>query len=131
MEDSWFLSALMLVNANTSKLETKEMKSQRELYIVIDEMTNTLEHLGKKTEKHNEDSSNRISQLEAYLTATPDELDHYFHHAFPAYTEKEETGMLKGENETLKEEKNKLRHAMYEKNISMKRLTETLNKERA
>lgn len=39
--------------------------------------------------------------------------------------------MLKSETETLKEEKSKLRHAMDEKNISMKRLTETLNKERA
>ena len=48
MEDSWLLSTPMSPNANTLTLETKETKSQRELYIVINEMTNTLEHFGKK-----------------------------------------------------------------------------------
>ena len=48
MEDSWLLSAPMSLNANTPTLETKETKSQRELYIVINEMTITLEHFGKK-----------------------------------------------------------------------------------
>ena len=70
MEESWLLSTPMSLNANTLTLETKEMKTQRELFIVIDEMTNTLEHSGKKLEQQKEDSSNRISQLEACLTAT-------------------------------------------------------------
>ena len=48
MEDSWLLSTPMSPNANTPTLETKETKSQRELYIVINEMTNTLEHFEKK-----------------------------------------------------------------------------------
>ena len=48
MEDSWLLSTPMSPNANMLTLETKETKSQRELYIVINEMTNTLEHFGKK-----------------------------------------------------------------------------------
>ena len=38
----------MSLNANTPTLGTKETKTQRELYIVINEMTNTLEHFGKK-----------------------------------------------------------------------------------
>ena len=48
MEDSWLLSTPMPPNANTPTLETKETKTQEELYIVINEMTNTLEHFGKK-----------------------------------------------------------------------------------
>ena len=48
MEDSWLLSTPIPLNANTPTLETKETKTQRELYIVINEMTNTLEHFGKK-----------------------------------------------------------------------------------
>ena len=62
-------------------METKKTTTQRELYIVINEMTNTLKHFGKKTEQQNEDSSNRISQLKAYLTATLDEFEHYIHQA--------------------------------------------------
>ena len=42
------------VNANTPTLKTRETKTQRELDIVTDEMTNTLEHFGKKIEKQNE-----------------------------------------------------------------------------
>ena len=102
----------MPVNANTLTLETKETKTQRELYVVINEMTNTLEHFGKKIEQQNEDSSNRISQLEACLTAILSEFEHYIHQAISAYTEKGEIGMLKSEIETLKEN-SKLRHDMF------------------
>ena len=42
MEDSWLLSTPMPPNANTPILETREMKTERELYIVINEMTDTL-----------------------------------------------------------------------------------------
>ena len=45
MKDSWLLSTPMLLNANI--LEMKEKKTQRELFIVIGEMRNILEHLGK------------------------------------------------------------------------------------
>ena len=93
-------------------------------------MTNTLEDFGKKIEQQNEDSSSRISQLEACLMATLDEFEHYIRQAIPAYTEKKEIGMLKSEIETLKEENSKLRHDIYEKDTSIKRLTETLNEER-
>ena len=130
MEDSLLLSTTMPLNANTPTLETKERKTQRELYIVINEITNTLEHFGKKIEQQNQGSSNRISQLEACLTATLDEFKLYIHQAIPAYTKKEEIGMLKSEIETLKKENSKLRHNMCEKDISIKRLTETLNEER-
>ena len=109
----------------------KETKTQRELYIVINEMTNTLEHFGKKIEQQKEDSSNRISQLQACLMATLDEFEHYICQAIPGYTEKEEIGMLKSGIETLKEENSKLRHGMCEKDISIKHLTKTLNEERA
>ena len=81
-------------------------------------------------EQQNEDSSNRISQLEACLTATLDELEHYIRQAIPAYTEKEEIGMLKSEIETLKEENSKLRQDICEKDISIKHLTETINEEK-
>ena len=57
MEGSWLLSTSMPRNVNTPTLETK---IQRELYIVIHEMTNTLEHFGKKIEQQKEDSSSRI-----------------------------------------------------------------------
>ena len=117
----------MPLNGNSPILETKETKLLRELHIVINEMTNTLEHFGKKIEQQNEDSSNRISQLEACLTATLDEFKHYIHQAIPAYTKKEETGMLKTEIETLKEENSKLRNDMCEKDILITHLTETLN----
>ena len=75
MEDIWLLSTPMLLNANTPTLEMKETKTQRELFIVIDEMTNILEHFGKNLEQQKEDSSNRISQLEACLTTTRDEFE--------------------------------------------------------
>ena len=48
----------------------KETKTERKLFIVTDEMANTLEHFGKKLERQKEDSSNRISQLKACLTVT-------------------------------------------------------------
>ena len=131
MEDSWLLSTPMRLNANTPTLETKETKTQRELYIVINEMTNILEHFGKKIEQQNEDSCNRISQLEVCLTATLDGFEHYIHQVIPVYTEKEEIGMLKSKIETLKEENSKLGHDMCEKGILTKRLKETLNKEKA
>ena len=38
------------LNGNTPSLETKETKTQRELFIVIDEITNTFEHFGKEKE---------------------------------------------------------------------------------
>ena len=97
MEDSWHLSTPMPLNANTPTLEMKETKTQGELYTVINEMINTLEYFGKNIEQQNEDSFNRISQLEACMTATLDEFEHYIHQAIPAYTEKEEIGMLKSE----------------------------------
>ena len=94
MEDSWLLSTPMPPNANTPILETREMKTERELYIVINEMTNTLEHFGKKIEQQNEDSFNRISQLETSLTATLNEFEHCIQQAIPAYTKKKEIGIL-------------------------------------
>ena len=60
MEGSWLLSTPTPLNANTPTLETKETKTQRELYIVIHEMTNTLVHFGEKIEQQKEDSSSRI-----------------------------------------------------------------------
>ena len=38
MEDSWPLSTPMSLNANTPTFETKETKTQRELFKVIDEI---------------------------------------------------------------------------------------------
>ena len=93
-------------------------------------MTNIQEHFGKKLEQQKEDSSNKISQLEACLKATLDEFEQYIHQAIPAYTEKEETGMLKNLIETLKEENSKLKYDMSEKEILIKSLRETLNKEK-
>ena len=84
-----------------------------------------------KIEQHNEDSSKRISQLEACLTTTLNEFEHYTHQAIPEYTEKEEIGMLKSKIETLKEESRKLRHDMCKKEISIIRLTKILNEEKA
>ena len=130
MEDSWLLSTPMPPNANTPILETKEMKTERELYIVINEMTDTLQHFGKKIEQQNEDSFNRISQLETSLTATLNEFEHCIQQAIPAYTKKKRNRNT-SEIETLKEENNKLRHDMCEKEILTKRLTETLNEEKA
>ena len=94
MEDSWHLSTPISLNANMPTLEMKGLKTRRELYIAIDEMTNTLDQFGKKIEQQNEDSSSRIRQLKACLMATLDELEHYIHQAIHAYTEKEEIGML-------------------------------------
>ena len=64
------------------------------------------------------------------MTATLDDFEHYIHQAIPSYTEKEEIGILKSEIETLKEKNSKLKEGMYEKEISIKRLTETLNEEK-
>ena len=130
MEGSWFLSTPMPLNANTPTLETKETKTVTKT-IVIDEMTNTLVHFGKKLEQQKGDSSNRISQLEACLTATLDEFEHYIHQAIPAYTKKEEIEMLKSKIEMLKEENSKLKHDMCEKEMLIKHLMETLNEEKA
>ena len=95
MDDSCLISTPMSLNTNMPTLETKETKTQRELGIIINGMKNALEHFGKKIEQQNEDSSNRISQLEACLTATLDEFEHYIHQAISAYIKKEEIGMLK------------------------------------
>ena len=65
------------------------------------------------------------------MTAALDEFEYYIHQATPAYTGKEEIGMLKSKIETLKEENSKLTHDMCEKDISIKRLTETLYEETA
>ena len=89
---------------------------------------NTLEKCQSNKKK---DSSNRISLLEACLMITLDEFEQYVHQVIPAYTEKEEIGMLKSEIETLKEGKIKLKHNMTGKEILLKSLTEKLNKERA
>ena len=51
MEDSWLLSTPMSLTANTLISEMKETKTQRELIIVTDEMTNTLEQSAKKSNK--------------------------------------------------------------------------------
>ena len=111
-------------------LEMKERKTQRELFIVIDEMTNIPEHFGKKLEQQ-KDNSNRIRQLAACLMTTFNEFEQYIHQAILPYTKKEETGMLKNKTEMLKEENSRLRHDMSKKEILIKSLTETLNRERA
>ena len=104
----------MSLNANTPTLGTEETKTPRELFVVIDGITDTLEHFGKKS-SNNKDSSNKISQLEACLTATLHEFEHYIHQAIPAYTEKEETRILKSEIETLKEANSKLKQICVRK----------------
>ena len=131
MEDSWLLTTPILLNANTPTLEIKEAKTQTELFIVIDEIKDTLEHFGKKLEQQKEGSSNRINQLEVCLTRTLDEFAQYIQHAIPAYTDKEEIGMLKYEIKALKEETNKLKPDMSEKEILINSLTGKLNDERA
>ena len=85
----------MLLNANTLTFEMKEMKSQRKLFLAIDEMKNILDHLRKKLEQQKQHSCNRISQLDACLTISLDEFEQFFHNAFSAYTNKERIGMLK------------------------------------
>ena len=127
MEDSWLLSTPMPLNANMPTLETKETKTQRESYIVIDEMTNTLEHFGKK--KQNNKTKTAPTKSTNWKPAWQ-QFEHYIHQAIPAYTEKEEIRVLKSEAETLKEGNSKLRHDMCEKEIFIKSLTETLNKEK-
>ena len=77
MEDSWFLSTPVLLNATTMTLEMKETNNQKELFIVSDEITNILEHFGKKLVQQKEDNLNKINQLEAYLTITLDEFEQY------------------------------------------------------
>ena len=74
MENSWLLSTPMLLNANTSTLEMKETHIQEKLCIVIDEMTDSLEHFGKTLEQHRENSSSIISQLETCLATSLDEF---------------------------------------------------------
>ena len=67
MEDSWLLSILLTpisLNTNTLTFETKEMKIQRELFILIDQTTSSLEYFGKNLEQQKEVSYNRISQME-------------------------------------------------------------------
>ena len=49
----------------------------------------------------------------------------------PAYTEKEEIGMLKSGIEKLKEENRKLKHNICEKEILIKHLTEILHEKKA
>ena len=49
MEDSQLLSKPMSLNANTPTMETEETETPRELFVVIDEMADTLEHFGKKS----------------------------------------------------------------------------------
>ena len=46
----------------------KELNIKRGLFIVIDEMTNILDHFGRKLGQEKENSSNWISKLEDYLT---------------------------------------------------------------
>ena len=77
MEGRWLLSTPISLNANTPTLETEETKTQTDLFIVIDEITNTLKHFGKRLEQQKKDSSNRINQLEACLTETIDDFEHY------------------------------------------------------
>ena len=69
MEDSLVLPARMLLNVPI--LERKDTNIQS----VLDEMTKILEYFGKKWEQQKEDSSNRISYLEACLTTTLDEFE--------------------------------------------------------
>ena len=65
------------------------------------------------------------------MKTTLDDFEHYIHHTVPAYTEKEEIGILKSEIETLNEENSKLKQDMHEKEILIKRLKEALNEEKA
>lgn len=76
-------------------LEMKETNNQKELFIVSDEMTNILEHFGKKLVQQKEDNLNKINQLEAYLTITLDEFEQYIQDTIPAYINKEEIRILK------------------------------------
>lgn len=58
-------------------------------------MKNILEHFGEKFQKQKEDSSNRISQMEARLMKTLDEFEEYIRHGIPVYSNKEEVEMMK------------------------------------
>ena len=60
-----------------------------------------------------------------------DDFEHCIKQAILAYTEKGEIGILISVVETLKEENRKLKQDMYEKEIPIKLLTETLNEEKA
>ena len=71
------------------------------------------------------------NQLEACLTTTLDEFDQYIYHAISLYTDREEAEMLKNEIEILKEENNKLKHDMSEKEVLINGLTGKLHQERA
>ena len=102
-------------------------KTQRELFVVVDEMKNILEHLGKKLEQQKEESSNRISQLEACLRTILAKFEQYIHQAIPASTEKEE-GMHKIEIDMLKEEISKVKHNISDKVILREGLAEKIKK---
>ena len=65
------------------------------------------------------------------MTTTLDEFAQYILYGIPVYTNKQETGMLKNEIETLKEENDWLKHDMSQKEILIKTLLKKLNEERA
>ena len=67
-------------------------------------MKNILEHFGKKLQKQKEDSSKKISQMEARLMTTLDEFEEYIHHGIPVYSNKEQVEMMKNQTKTRKEE---------------------------
>ena len=77
----------------------------------------TYKALWEKIEQQKEDSSNRISQLEACLTTALDKFEEYIHHAIQACTGKKAGKILKNEIKTLKEEKNKLKRDTGEKEV--------------
>ena len=61
MEDSWFLSMPVALNAKMLTSRKRETKNiLREVSIAINEMTNVLEHFWNKAEQKKEDSSNRL-----------------------------------------------------------------------
>lgn len=62
MEDNNLLSTPMLLNTTTPTLEMKEMKIKKWLFLVVDEMTDILEHFGKKLKQQKEDSWNSVNQ---------------------------------------------------------------------
>ena len=80
-----------------TKKAPEYLNIKRELFIVIDEMTNIFvkNNFRKKLEQQKEDSSNRISHLEACLTQTFGEFEQYIHRGILPYTNNEEIEMLK------------------------------------
>ena len=85
----------------------------------------------EKLDQQKEDSSNRMNHLKTCLIATLDEFKQCIYREIPAYTEKEERLLLKNEIEMLNEENSKLKHDMSDKEILIKSLRETWNKESA